>query len=501
MLSAEKAGFVTTRYGARSNTSPGTQLNLTAGMEMKGVAVKMTPQGVIAGKVLDQDGDPVANAQVQAMRYVYVRGRKQLQPSGGVTTNDLGEYRVGNLAPGRYYLSATDRRQNLITSDRAGRAGAAAVGNITTFYPNGTDAASAAPVDVSAGGEMRGIDVRLLQAKVYSVRGKAVDPSGAAGPALMAFAKKEDSGNLATALNGGGLNQLRPDGTFEFRNVVPGTYVLQLLQMIQVNGSGPANLTGRLEVTVADANIEGLVFPLIPGIPIAGTAKLQDGDITALLKPAQNAPAATPAPNAPAGGFAPRFMLALTEVEGININSPNTQVKDDGAFQFNGVSTSKYVLNANLLPQGTYLKSARFGGQDVTHSPIDTTSGAGGTLEIVLSTKGADVSGSVQNDKGEALAGVIVVLWPKTPDGTANGGARQGNTDQSGGFKFQNLPPGDYYVAAWEEMEPGLAQSPDFLSHFTSEASAVKLAEGAHENRDLKPVPPDKTLAEMAKLP
>jgi len=499
MLSAEKAGFVTTRYGARSNTSPGTQLNLTAGMELKGLAVKMTPQGVIAGKVLDQDGDPVAMTQVQLMRYTYQRGRKQLQQTGAGQTNDLGEYRIGNLAPGRYYLSASDRRAALVlTQERAGRPGGGQEGNITTFYPNGTDASSAAPIDVAAGSEIRGLDIRLRRAKVYTVRGKAVDASGAPVAAVVGFVRKEQGASLVNIINGGSLNQLRPDGSFEFRGIVPGTYSLQTMQ-VTVNGSGPANLTGRLEVTVGDANIDGLVFTLGPGPEITGTVKLEDGDITTLLKPAQNTPGAPSAANAvvPFG----RFMITLGESEGTSLSTPNTQVKDDGTFKFNAVGTSKYLLNAVSLPQGTYLKSARFGGQDVTHSPIDTTSGTGGTLDLVLSSKAAEVAGSVQNDKGEAQAGVIVTLWPKTPDASPSGGARQANTDQSGGFQFKSLAPGEYYVAAWEELEPGLGQSADFLSHFTSEASAVKLAEGGHEARDLKLVPSDKIAVEVAKLP
>jgi protocatechuate 3,4-dioxygenase beta subunit len=499
-LSAEKAGFVTTRYGARSTASPGTQLNLTAGMEMKGLAVKMTPQGVVAGKVLDQDGDPVASVQVQVMRYTYQRGRRQLGSTSAGTTNDLGEYRIGNLAPGRYYVSASDRRGVQFITDRPGRAVGGQEGNITTFYPNGADASNAGPVDIVAGGEMRGIDIRFLRAKVYTVRGKASDGSGAPVQALVAFARKEDSGNLATALNGGGLNQLRPDGTFEFRSVVPGTYVLQLLQVINSPGGTPANVTGRVEVTVADANIEGLVLPLVAGPEITGTVKLEGGDISALLKPAQPTGGANSAGN-PAVNLPVRFTLTLNETEGISINTPNAQVKDDGTFRFTGVGTSKYILNAPLLPQGTYLKSARFGGQDVTHAPIDTTSGTGGTLEITLSSKAASVTGSVQNDKGEALTAVMVTLWPKTPDVSPTGGARQAFTDQNGGFQFQGLAPNEYYVAAWEELEPGLAQSADFLGHFTSEASEVKLAEGGQESRSLKPVPGDKILVEIAKLP
>ena len=504
-LSSEKPGFVTSRYGARSNTSPGTQLTLAAGAEMKNLSIKMSPQGVIAGKVLDQDGDPVAMAQVQVMRYSYVRGRKQLQPTGAASTNDLGEYRVGNLAPGRYYLSASDRRAAFIlTPDRAGRASAGQEGNITTFYPNGTDAASGVPVDVAAGGEMRGVDIRLRRAKVYTVRGKAVDTAGMPITALVAFAKKEDNNaGLVGILGGGGLTQLRPDGTFEFRGVVPGAYVLQVLQA-NINGTPQQNVTGRLEVVVADANIDNLVLALRQGPEITGTVKLEGGDIATLLKPtANNTPgaAAASAGNAP-GVFGPRpFTLTLSESEGFSINTPNAQVKDDGTFSFNAVGTSKYMLNAAILPPGTYLKSARYGGQDVTHAPIDTTSGSGGTLELVLSSKAADVAGSVQNDKGEALGGVIVTMWPKTPDGSLTGGARQASTDQNGGYRFQGLAPGDYYIAAWEELEPGLATSVDFLANFGGDASAVKISEGAHESRDLKPVSSDKIAVQMPKLP
>jgi len=243
-LSADKPGFVGARYGARSNTSAGTQLNLTAGMDMKDLAIKMTPQGVIAGKVVDQDGDPVISVQVQAMRIAYTGGRKQLQPTSGTQTNDLGEYRLINLAPGRYFISATDNRRTIQTfaQERPGRAGTVQEGNITTYYPNGADISSAVAVDVAAGAEMRGSDIRLLQAKVYTVRGKTADASGAPPSAFLQLMRKDTSGNLPPFLNGGGSSQVRPDGTFEFRGILHGTYVLQLAQVIAINGNQPADL-------------------------------------------------------------------------------------------------------------------------------------------------------------------------------------------------------------------------------------------------------------------
>src|SRR5579872_2297551 len=290
-LSADKPGFVTARYGARSNTSAATQFNLTAGMEMKDLAIKMTPQGIIAGKVVDQDGDPVVSVQLIAMRLGYNGGRRQLQPTSSATTNDLGEYRLINLPPGHYYISATDRRpvQNF-ARERPGRAGAVQEGTITTYYPNGVDVSGAVAVDVVAGSEMRGMDIRLLQAKVYTVRGKTVDPSGILPTAVLTLNRKASGENLPPVLNGVNTSQSRPDGTFEFRSVLPGTYVLQVMQVNSINGNPPGDLTGRMDVTVGDANIEDLALPLVPRPEIKGTAQLEDGDIATLVKPKQNTP-------------------------------------------------------------------------------------------------------------------------------------------------------------------------------------------------------------------
>jgi len=493
-LSADKPGFAAGRYGARSNASPGTQFNLTAGMEMKDLVIKMTPQGVIAGKVLDQDGDPVVSVQVQAMRSTYIGGRKQLQPTGGTTTNDLGEYRLINLVPGRYFISASDSRAVRIAQDSDLRVGKGQEASIPTYYPNSADVTGALAVDVAAGAEMRGTDIRLLKARVYIVRGKALDAPSTA-PAILVLTRKDDSTNLPAMLNGGGSTQTRPDGTFEFRNVLPGTYVLQLTQVISVNGNTPADMTGRVEVTVGNANVDNLVLPLVPRPSITGTVTLEDGDVATLLKPAQNATGGaingTP--------VIARWQIGLFQMEN-GPALPNAQVNADGTFRFNSVSLGKYSLNALSLTQRTYLKSARFGGQDVLHGYIDTTSGTGGTLDLVYSSKVATITGSVHNEKGEASAGIMVTLWPKIPDTNPIGMVRPGITDQNGGFKFQGLAPGDYYVAAWEDVDQGLLQSAEFVGHFTSDASAIKLSEGGQESRDLKLIPADKTAVEIAKL-
>ena len=109
-LSAEHNGFLITQYGARGPNKPGTLLTLEPGQKSSDLVLRMTPHGVIAGRVLDEDGEPVSIVDVQLSRQQYMQGRKQMVRAGGGNTNDLGEYRIFGLAPGRYFLSATSRQ-------------------------------------------------------------------------------------------------------------------------------------------------------------------------------------------------------------------------------------------------------------------------------------------------------------------------------------------------------------------------------------------------------
>jgi hypothetical protein len=63
------------------------------------------------------------------------------------------------------------------------------------------------------------------------------------------------------------------------------------------------------------------------------------------------------------------------------------------------------------------------------------------------------------------------------------------------------LAPGEYYAAAWEEIDPSVAQYPEFLARFANDAAAVKLSEGADETVSLKLIPTEQVGRELAKLP
>src|SRR6185436_2394871 len=96
-------------------------LNLKEGDKLLTLEVKMVRQGIVAGRVTDRDGEAIPNMQVRVSRYQYSGGKRQMVMAGNATTDDRGDFRVANLPPGRYFVSADTRP--------GGRGGFIAVGN------------------------------------------------------------------------------------------------------------------------------------------------------------------------------------------------------------------------------------------------------------------------------------------------------------------------------------------------------------------------------------
>ncbi len=300
------------------------------------------------------------------------------------------------------------------------------------------------------------------------------------------------------------------DGNFEITNLLPGRYSLQGMAfpgLVGGRGAAPAaspsaNLpktTSRIEVGISDANVTGAVLQLFEGTEMSGIVKMDEGNLKDYL-----ARAAQPSSQLAAlGQGAVNRRVTLTMSEGLNLSAPIGHFNEDGTFKITGVYPAKYWIALGAMPQGTYIKSIRFAGQESAHAPLDLTTSAAGSLEIILSAKAADFSGAVHDDKGELLPQTPVTLWPKVPDkGSPDGGIHTATTDQNGGFKITGLAPGDYYFAAWDDLpEQGLNQNPDFLNRFAGDQTAVKLTEDGHTSMEVKPIPRDRIVVEAAKIP
>src|SRR3982750_2404510 len=108
-LLARRNGYLDQGFGAAAPQVVGPPLDLTAGQTLTDVAIKLTPQSLLYGKVVDEDGDPIPNVLVEALRASYAGGRRHLVEAGTVESQDDGSFIIGSLTPGRYYVRASTR--------------------------------------------------------------------------------------------------------------------------------------------------------------------------------------------------------------------------------------------------------------------------------------------------------------------------------------------------------------------------------------------------------
>ena len=167
-LFAERTGLLEVdKHRARAD---GRVLTLAAGQELKDLRIRLQAAAVVRGRVTDEDGDPLANAQVAVLRQTFVSGRSRWEQAGAERTNDLGEYRIAGLPAGNYYVSvspppdfkslieAAGVAAELPLHEKVGRRKRSPTSYQTTYYPGTARSPPARPhaAPVACGGRLPG---------------------------------------------------------------------------------------------------------------------------------------------------------------------------------------------------------------------------------------------------------------------------------------------------------------------------------------------------------
>ncbi|HYL38004.1 MAG TPA: carboxypeptidase-like regulatory domain-containing protein [Bryobacteraceae bacterium] len=461
-LSAERTGFLDQEFGARSALSPGTPLQLTAGQHIQDLEFKLTPHAVIAGKVLDDKGDPVANVDVTAFRQIGYPSVRRMVRAEASATNDLGEFRIAGLGPGSY-LVAVDRPAVAagVEAPRP-KPGQQEEQYVPSFYPGVTDPADAVPVLVAAGQEVPGRDIQIRKAGVYWVRGRLAGGGQATGNVQLALLPREAA---AAELGFGRLTAtVKPDGAFEIRGVQAGSYYLTAVRV-----DGGQQLLGRLPIQVA-SNLDDLRFSAGQSAEITGSVRL-DGEHQAALT---------------------GVLVALLPAEGVPLVPLLGRVREDGAFRIERVAADSYRLNFYGLPEGTYVKSARAAGQELLGTGLDLTQASmTSAVEITVSTKAGVLVGLVRDDDKPA-AGSVVTLVPEPLRPNQPALYKKVSADPNGLFRIAGITPGNYKLYAWEagtDLEPYL--DPEFVKPFARAGVKVTVEESGRAKVDLKLLRPE----------
>lgn len=464
-FSAQHAGFANLEYGARRPGREGVTLSLDTGQRLEGMVFRLIPHAVISGRIVDQDGDPVDRVSVTANRYFYRMGKKQLAPAGMATTDDLGEYRIFGLPPGRYYVSATYRGGPGISymSMAARSAGKTADENyVATYYPGTIDPANATALDLAAGTQLQGLDFALSKAHTARIRGRVNGPEGVARGFVMITLVPR--GQFAWEMFRR-ARTLDAQGNFEVVDVRPGSYYLSAFA-----NEGKTSYTARQQVDVGSGNVEGIVLNLSPGFEVTGQLRF-DGP---------------PPPNLA------DIEVSLNSLEAGEIRfgpGPGGHVKDDGSFSLSNAGTEVYRVQVRGLPDRYYLKSVREGDDEVKETGIDMSRGAPGPLILTISAKAGQIEGVVLDARQQSFAGATVVLVPNPKLRDRPEAYKDVTSDQYGRFVLKNLDPGEYKLFAWEDVEQGEYMDPEFLKPAENRGYAVSIHEGSRESVELKLLP------------
>ena len=479
-------GYARMEYGQRVFGAPGTSITLTPGQALKDLTVPLTPAGNISGQIRDLLGQPLAGIPVQLMKPTYnANGQRSFQSAGSVRTNDHGEYRLYWVTPGRYYLNAGSSQGAPVNIGGGGASPNEVQDSyVSTYFPGVTDLGQATILEVRPADELTGMDLKISRQQLYKIRGRVVDTRTGQSPqtATMTFSSQSLTGGGVTMNGGPNQNYTPASGTFEYRDIAPGTYVIGATvpdpatpNASPFNSQQPRALAS---VTVAGSDIEGVVLSIVPSVSLPGRFTVDGPELSTL-----------------AGLDRIRVQLRPS-VDGIPSTSfltsqPQPQaVNTDGSFKVDNVSPGEYRIAVSALPPGYYVKDARLDQTDVLDQPMRFSGTISGPLDVVVSANGGVIEGTVVDDKQKPMPGIQAVLIPARGINRIDLYKTAG-TDDKGRFTIRGITPGDYKVFAWEALEQNAWFDSDLLRQFEQKGKFMHIAEGAKEVVEVKIIPLD----------
>jgi hypothetical protein len=459
-VSFSRGNYVRASYGARRLLGPGAPIEIANGQIVTRIDAALQRTGVVTGRVLDEFGDPMTGVLVMSMRYMFINGERRMQSSGAPgITDDLGEYRIHGLSPGRYFVSATFRSQR--SGDRNDQ-----VAYAPTYYPGTGNVAEAQRLTIAAGQTIAAANMALLPVVAVRVSGVALDAAGR--PLTGAYVSITDR-----SLNGmfGSSSQVEPDGTFVISGVPPGEYTLRASQR------GSPEIVATADVTVSNADVKDVQIVAVKPSTLRGRVVFAAGGAK------QPAPAAVRLNIVPANGS------ATTQ----DIDTP----KDDWTFEIK-VPAGHIMLRTGIVgPSDWPLKRVLSGdGVDVTDTGFDVPANATvDGLVVELTSRQAEISGTVVDAAGASVRDCVVVVFAQDQGrwtiGTRYFGVSRPDEDH---VFHVRLPAGEYYAAAFELDDPAVSlnelNDPEILEQLRDRASRVSIDEAGKETLTLTLVEP-----------
>ncbi len=429
-------------------------------LDAEHIVFRLQPAGMISGNVLDEDNEPVVNAQVWLFSKGISMGAASTHFINSASTNEKGHYRFPNLGPGTYFLAVTaqpwyaqGQQRHIVRTGPAGQPQSEPeterspfdVAYPLTYYDGASDFATATPVPLTAGSSLTA-NVTLRAVPAVHLRVQQPPDEAARQRNIQLF--HEGPGGTRMYVT---MTQYYGDssGGLYIGGFAPGHYDVEFRHFDPKDGKQLDAGSQTIDV-VGDGTFEP---------HFAGAGSISGKIVT----------------DRPLPEGQPLFVQLRA---GPNLVLGSGQVAADGSFSFPGViaKAGKYeVLIAgqpDLSVQSVSAIGAKSSGRmvDLTGTgPVELT-------VAVASGRQAEVKGStVEDDK--PVAGAMVLLLPAdSPSASASIPRDQSDTD--GSFEVKNVPPGKYRAIAIDDGSELEYTNPEAMQPYLGAAQSVDVPAG-----------------------
>jgi hypothetical protein len=451
-ISVRKPGFF-----AEEDFEPGARSRhpATAGPNSSPMILKLIPEGVIYGRISEEDGEPIEGLPIALMEQSLQNGRKIWQQRPGAQTDEDGNFRIAELTPGNYFLSAGPSRNPVTLPSKLSQPGA--LGIPLVYYPAGSDLSAAAPISITPGKKTE-INFSIPSQPFYRVSGTV---SGYT-PSQSVNLQVRNSAGVTLPYN---WRFDSATGTFRILWIPSGSYTLQA-HAAETQGRF---LTATVPIIV-NAELSGIHLTLLPtvNIPIRMRVTSSRAD-TERLSGLEN--------------YFPAYVQLISHHgDMFETRYGSQQVGERGAtsLELQNIVPGTYTVEVN--PNGAlYVQSATSGITDLLESELSVAPGSSPQpIEITLRDDVASLSGNVLMNNQPLSATVLAISEHLSVP------ARIQVTDPNGNFQLPFLPPGAYKILAVDHPERIEYANPDALRKYLSKARDLILSPDQSAKMDLE---------------
>jgi hypothetical protein len=487
-LQADKPTYQTGRYPDSGQTlrTSFRPLVVGDGQTVDNISVSLLHGAAISGRVLDIHGDPLENVEVRAMM-VPKSGRGRPQMRSGGSSNDIGEFRVARLPPGRYILMVVphgffSNPNDVLSADPQ---------PIPTYYPAALSMEEAQPITLERGSSVTGLDLIALEGVGAVVSGTVVDATGQPAPGNGSVMARGASEGFAGSIANG---PIKPDGTFQIK-LPAGDYSLEARMAARQMDPGTPPQVGVTRVSVS-GSVSDVQIVLGGGASVSGRVVFEG-----------NAADATPA----VADTRPTMMrMAFSSFDGSLCQTGRTTLAADWTFKVEGIVGTCRAQFVGNLGRWT-VKAILHGGVDLMDRPVTFNSEQWRNVQVVLTDKRTELDVQVTDPNGNATREYVALVFsvdktrwdpnfsrymrsfvPSVLSARVNpvgAGTAAGSSSAALTFtpaaanaskdSVNGLPAGDYYVVALDDIDADGWRDPDVLEQLSRAASRITISEAA----------------------